>query len=71
MTAGSLTEAVLKPRFHKEGTLYLKNLIPAYTLNPDGTVGITGRACTANHKEFRYSENARAGKIKRGQKTMG
>lgn len=73
VSAGSLTEAVFKPRKHqKTGATYFKNLIPAYTLNPDGTRGITGRACTRNHKLNPMFKKAKelAG-IKRGQKTIG
>jgi len=73
VSAGSLTEAVFKPRYHRaHGGLYFKGLIPAYTLNPDGTKGITGRKCTQNHKLIPLFKKARQlAKIKRGQKTIG
>jgi len=73
VTAGSLTEAVFKPRTHeKHGATYFKNLIPAFTLNPDGTRGITGRACTNNHKlDPMFRKAKQLGSIKRGQKTIG
>jgi len=73
VTAGSLTEAVFKPRTHeKHGATYFKNLIPAFTLNPDGTRGITGRACTKNHKlDPMFRKAKQLGSIKRGQKTIG
>ena len=73
VTAGSLTEAVFKPRTHeKHGATYFKNLIPAFTLNPDGTRGITGRACTKNHKlDPLFRKAKELGSIKRGQKTIG
>lgn len=73
VTAGSLTEAVFKQRIHeKTKAIYYKNLIPAYTLNPDGTRGITGRACTKNHKlDPMFKKAKELGGIKRGQKTIG
>lgn len=73
VSSGSLTEAVFKPRKHlKTGATYFKNLIPAYTLNPDGTRGITGRACTKNHKlDPMFKKAKELGGIKRGQKTIG
>jgi hypothetical protein len=73
VSAGSLTEAVLRPRYHRaHGARYFKNLIPAFTLNPDGTRGITGRACTQNHKLIPLFRKARQlAKITRGQKTIG
>ena len=73
VSAGSLTEAVFKPRYHRaHGARYFKNLIPAFALNPDGTRGITGRACTQNHKLIPLFRKARQlAKIKRGQKTIG
>jgi hypothetical protein len=73
VSSGSLTEAVFKPRKHlKTGATYFKNLIPAYTLNPDGTRGITGRACTKNHKlDPMFKKAKELSGIKRGQKTIG
>jgi hypothetical protein len=73
VSAGSLTEAVLRPRYHqKHGGRYFKNLIPAFALNADGTRGITGRACTQNHKLIPLFRKARElANIKRGQKTVG
>jgi hypothetical protein len=73
VSAGSLTEEVFKPRYHRaHGGRYFKNLIPAFTLNPDGTRGITGRACTQNHKLIPFFRKARQlGKVKRGQKDVG
>ena len=73
VSAGSLTEAVLRPRYHrKHGGRYFKNLIPAFVLNKDGTRGISGRACTANHKLIPLLKKAKeiAG-VKRGQKHVG
>lgn len=73
VSAGSLTEAVLRPRYHrKHGGRYFKNLIPAFVMNKDGTRGISGRACTANHKLIPLLKKAKeiAG-VKRGQKHVG
>jgi len=73
VTAGSLTDAVLKPRTHlKTGARYFKNIIPAYVQNKDGTRGITGRACTPDFKLAPLFKKARElGQIKRGQKAVG
>ena len=73
VSAGSLTEAVLRPRYHrKHGGRYFKNLIPAFVMNKDGTRGISGRACTANHKLIPFLKKAKeiAG-VNRGQKHVG
>lgn len=37
-------------RSGKSGLLYLKGLIPAFTLNPDGDKGLMGRKCTQDFK---------------------
>lgn len=52
VTRGSLTEVSLRIREHqsKPGKFWSKSLIPAQIANPDGTKGIMGRACTADHK---------------------
>lgn len=34
----------------KDGTKYLRNLIPAFSLNPDGSQGMLLRKCTADYK---------------------
>lgn len=73
VSAGSLTEAVLRPRYHrKHGGRYFKNLIPAFVMNKDGTRGISGRACTANHKLIPLLKKAKElSGVKRGQKNVG
>lgn len=73
VTAGSLTERITTTRRNrKTGELYYSNMIPAFTLNPDGTKGIVGRSCTANFKIVPIMKKARQlGGIKRGQKTVG
>lgn len=73
VTAGSLTKTALTPRINrKTGKAYLRKLIPAYTLNPDGSKGLLGRDCTKDHKIVPLTKKARElGKIKYGQKTVG
>lgn len=73
VTAGSLTHETLRVKHNrKTGQPYYSNLIPAFTLNADGTRGIVGRRCTYNHKVIPIVKAARKiGKIKRGQKTVG
>ncbi len=73
VTAGSLTATALTPRTNqKTGKVYLRNLIPAYTLNPDGSKGLLGRDCTKDHKILPLTAKARQlGQIKRGQKELG
>ena len=50
--AGSLTTVSLTLRAHqsKPGQFWSKSLIPAFVKNPNGSKGIMGRACTADHK---------------------
>jgi hypothetical protein len=51
VTAGSLTEGTLKVRQRRDGTGgHVKNLIPAFILNPDGSKGMMGRSCTLDYK---------------------
>lgn len=51
VTAGSLTERItnVTPNL-KTGRSYYSNMIPAFTLNGDGSKGIVGRSCTTNFK---------------------
>lgn len=62
VTRGSLSAVSLKIRAHqsKPGKFWSKSLIPAYVANPDGTKGIMGRACTADHKIAPLIARARA-----------
>jgi len=73
VTAGSLTTRSLT-RFtnRKTGKPYIKNMVPAFVKNPDGTKGIAGRSCTYDHKIIPILKKVRelAG-VKRGQKTVG
>jgi len=73
VTAGSLTERITTTRVNrKTGKRYYSNMIPAFTLNPDGTKGIVGRSCTSNFKIVPIMKKARQlGGIKRGQKSVG
>lgn len=73
VTAGSLTQTALTVNTNKKtGKAYLRNLIPAYTLNPDGSKGLLGRDCTLDHKIKPLTKKARQlGKIKHGQKHIG
>ena len=73
VTAGSLTERITTTRVNrKTGERYYSNMIPAYTLNPDGSKGIVGRSCTSNFKIVPILKKERQlGAIKRGQKTVG
>lgn len=73
VTAGSLTKTALTPRINrKTHQAYLRKLIPAYTLNPDGSKGLLGRDCTKDHKIVPLTAKARKlGNIQRGQKTLG
>lgn len=73
VTAGSLTERITTTRLNrKTGKRYYSNMIPAFTLNADGTKGIVGRSCTSDYKITPIMKKARQlGGIKRGQKTVG
>jgi len=73
VTAGSLTKESLRVYVNKKtGNPYLRALIPAYTLNPDGSKGLAGRHCTADHKlRPLFKKCKEIAQIKRGQKTVG
>lgn len=73
VTAGSLTEKSLRIVHRKaRNAAGVQGLIPAFTLNNDGSSGILGRACTADFKIMPLLKKARAiGGIGRGQKTVG
>lgn len=60
VTAGSLTERVTTTSVNrKTGKAYYSNMIPAFTLNRDGTKGIIGRSCTRNYKIVPIMKKAR------------
>lgn len=73
VTAGSLTDVSLRIRQHrsKPGAIWAKSLIPAYVANPDGTRGLMGRSCTADHKlrPLLKLQRKLAG-VKRGEKEV-
>ena len=51
VTKGSLADEALRVRVSKlSGKRYIKALIPAWMLKPDGMVGLLGRKCTADYK---------------------
>lgn len=56
----------------KSGKKYLRTLIPAFTLQSNGSIGLLGRKCTRNYKVDMIIRKARElGAIKRGQKNIG
>lgn len=51
VTRGNLAEDSLVLRVSgKSGNVYMKGLIPAYNVRPDGSVALFGRRCTADYK---------------------
>jgi hypothetical protein len=70
---GIISDDSLKIRVSKRtGKPYIKTLIPAFTLQEDGSKGLLGRKCTADYKVKEIMKKARElGQIKRGQKTVG
>lgn len=50
VTAGKLSDEALKFRTTKDGRLYTRSVIPAYTMDNDGNFGHMMRACTADFK---------------------
>ena len=51
VTAGDLFEANKEVRVSKKtGKKYMKSLIPAFTLSPEGKIGLLGRKCTTDFK---------------------
>lgn len=72
VTKGSLEEVSLEIRTKRDGSgQWVKNLIPAYIKNPDGTRGIMGRACTFDYKVLMLEkESRRIAQVKRGEKTV-
>lgn len=69
VSRGNMTSDMMKLRQTKDGRTYTKSLIPAYTLAPDGSMGILGRSCTADYKVAVILKNLRKFcKIRRGEK---
>ena len=51
VTAGSLTDISTTPKTSlKSGDKYLPHAVPAFVVNPDGSLGKTFRQCTDKHK---------------------
>jgi len=50
VTKGHLGEDQLRFSTSKDGHGYLRNIIPAFTLNPDNSVGMLLRKCTGDYK---------------------
>ena len=73
VTSGSLTAHSLRTFTNrKTGKRYIKNMVPAFVKNADGSKGIVGRRCTYDFKIIPLTKKTRElGKIKRGQKTVG
>jgi hypothetical protein len=70
VSAGNLAEVALRVRTKKDGSgTWAKSLIPAYTLEPDGTKGHMGRACTYDYKLMPLLRaQKRVAGVKRAQK---
>ena len=72
VTAGSLTAEQLRTRVSKKtGNIYVKTMIPAYVLKPEGGKGLLGRKCTADSKVKVILKKARElGGVRRGSKDI-
>jgi hypothetical protein len=54
----------------RTGQVYMKSLIPAFVIRPNGTLILMGRRCTADHKIAPIMRKAKElAKVPRGQKT--
>jgi len=61
VTAGSLKNESLTMRHSKDGDgSYVRNVVPAFTINPDGTKGMLLRKCTADYKIAPLARKQRA-----------
>lgn len=71
VTAGSLANGALEMRETADGRRYTRNVIPAYTLSPDGSKGMVGRQCTHDYKIAPLDrEVKRRTGVRRGQKDI-
>jgi hypothetical protein len=70
VTAGNLTKVALTMRNRKsDGGQYTRSLLPCYTMEPDGSIGVMMRACTTDYKLVPLRRTQRKlGNVKRGQK---
>jgi hypothetical protein len=73
VTYGSLTKRSLTKFVNrKTGRPYIKNMVPAFVKNQDGSKGIVGRRCTYDHKIIPITRKVRElAPIKRGQSHLG
>lgn len=73
VTYGSLTKRSLTKFVNrKTGRPYIKNMVPAFVKNEDGSKGIVGRRCTYDHKIIPITRKVRElALIKRGQSHLG
>lgn len=72
VSAGDLREATLRRRVSRNnGRVYLKNFIPSFGVNPDGSFGMMPRKCTYDFKVLPLTQAARRiGKVRRGEKQI-
>ncbi len=73
VTKGSLEDEalLLKQRVKGPGLPWARSLVPAYTVAPDGSLGIMPRPCTADYKVNQLIKKQRQlAHIKRGQKEV-
>lgn len=71
VTAGNMTEEMMRTRKAKDGRVWTKSTIPAFMQSPNGEIGLLGRSCTADYKIAPILKNLRhlCG-IKRGEKAV-
>jgi len=50
VSGGDLSKESLSLKTSQDGDLYIRNVIPAFTRNQDGSVGMMMRKCTADYK---------------------
>lgn len=71
VTAGSLKNESLSLRQSKDGEgSYVRNVVPAFTRNPDGIKGMLLRKCTADYKIAPLARKQRALMKLAGQKSL-
>lgn len=71
VTAGSLKNESLTLRKSKDGNgSYVRNVVPAFTMNPDGTKGMLLRKCTSDFKIAPLQRKQRELMIAAGEKSL-
>lgn len=72
VTQGNLAEESIRLRTSKKtGNVYMKALIPAFNVRPNGSVALFGRRCTADYKIAPIMRQARIlGAVPRGCKDV-